>query len=110
MRKFQAFVKSKECGLLTQQDVKDFLTDLAVNKNVAASTQNQTFNALLFLFKHLPKQEFGEFKDVPRAKCKPNIPVVMSRPEVDRVFKSLSSPFVLPVKLLYGAVYEFQSV
>lgn len=101
-RKFQAFVKSKGCRLLTQQDVKDFLTDLAVNKNVAASTQNQAFNALLFLFKQVLKQEFGELKDVPRAKRKRYIPVVLSRHEVDTMFEVLRSPFLLPSKLLYG--------
>ena len=102
MRKFQAFVKSKESRLLTQQDVKDFLTHLAVEKKVAASTQNQAFNALLFLFKHVLKQEFGEIQDVPRAKRSSHIPVVLSRKEVDVVIEHLSQPFVLPVKFLYG--------
>ena len=102
LRKFQSFLKSKDSRLLSQQDVKDFLTHLAVDKKVAASTQNQAFNALLFLFRHVLKQEFGEIKDVPRAKRKPYIPVVLSRMEVDRVFKQLKDPFILPATLLYG--------
>jgi len=102
LRKFQSFLKSKDSRLIEQQDVKDFLTDLAVDKKVAASTQNQAFNALLFLFRHVLKQDFGEIKDVPRAKRKPYIPVVLSRIEVDKVFKQLKSPCNLPAKLLYG--------
>jgi len=101
-RKFQSYLKSKDSQLLTQQDVKDFLTHLAVDKKVAASTQNQAFNALLFLFRHVLKQEFGEIKDVPRAKRKPYIPVVLSRAEVNKVFEQLKDPCSLPAKLLYG--------
>jgi len=82
--------------------VKDFLTYLAVKKNVVASSQNQAFNALLFLFKNVLKKEFGEIKDVPRAKRKPYIPVVLSREEIDRIISNLESPYTLVVKLLYG--------
>lgn len=102
VRKFQAFLKSKDSRLISQQDVKAFLTDLAVEKKVAASTQNQAFNALLFLFRHVLKVEFGEIKDVPRAKRSSYIPVVLSRPEVDIVFSYLREPFILATKLLYG--------
>ncbi len=82
--------------------MKDFLTYLAVKKNVVASSQNQAFNALLFLFKNVLKKEFGEIKDVPRAKRKPYIPVVLSREEIDRIISNLESPYTLVVKLLYG--------
>ena len=102
VRKFQTFLKSKDNSLITQQDVKDFLTHLAVNKKVAASTQNQAFNALLFLFRHVLKKDFGEIKGVPRAKRRPYVPVVLSRPEVDKLFEQLRDPFVLPTQLLYG--------
>ncbi len=102
LRKFQKFVKSKDSGLLTQQDVKDFLTELLVTKKVAASTQNQAINALLFLYKQVLNIEFGEIKDVPRAKRKPHVPVVLSRAEIDKVLVYLPELYVLPVQLLYG--------
>lgn len=102
MRQFQAFVKSKAPALLSQQDVKDFLTHLAVEKQVAASTQNQAFNALLFLFKQVLKVEFGEIRDVPRAKRRPYVPVVLSRSEIDLVLARLRPPYLLPTQLLYG--------
>ncbi|MCD4717178.1 MAG: site-specific integrase, partial [Desulfobacterales bacterium] len=76
VRQFQNYTRSKDSGLLSSTDVKDFLAFLAVKRNVSASSQNQAFNALLFLFRHVLKNEFGEIKDVPRAKRKPYIPVV----------------------------------
>ena len=48
------------------------------------------------------KTDFGEIKDVPRAKRKPYIPVVLSRREVDDILGALSPPYDLVVKLLYG--------
>jgi integrase len=69
---------------------------------VAASSQNQAFNAVLFLFKHVLEKEFGKVKGVVRAKRKPYIPVVLSRKEVDRVIGQLEDPYDLVTKLLYG--------
>jgi site-specific recombinase XerD len=68
---------------LTVEDVKAFLTWLAVKKDVAASSQNQAFNALLFVFRHVLDKEFGKVDGIVRAKRKPYIPVVLSREEVD---------------------------
>jgi integron integrase len=101
-RRFQAFVRSKPPEDLGPEDVKSFLTDLAVEKNVAASTQNQAFNALLFFFRHGLGKEFGQLDGVVRAKRRPYIPVVLSRREVDAVIAELEPPHDLIVKLLYG--------
>ncbi|MEW6163331.1 MAG: integron integrase [Nitrospirota bacterium] len=102
IRQFQAFTQSKDPQLLSSADVKEFLSFLAVKRKVSASTQNQAFNALLFFFRHIIKKEFGEQKDVVRAKRKPYIPVVLSREEIGSIFKHLSYPYDLVVKLLYG--------
>lgn len=83
-------------------DVKGFLNFLAVEKQVSASSQNQAFNALLFLFRHVLEKEFGRVEGVVRAKRRPYIPVVLSREEVDRVIQHLDDPYDLVVKLLYG--------
>lgn len=55
---FQTFTKSKDPRLLAMDDVKGFLSFLAVEKHVAASSQNQAFNALLFLFKNILGKDF----------------------------------------------------
>ena len=69
---------------------------------MAATTQNQAFNSLLFFYRHGLKREFGELKDVPRAKKSLYIPAVLSRAEIDAVLTHLPYPFDLVVKLLFG--------
>jgi integron integrase len=102
VRKFQAFTRSKAPELLSSNDVKDYLTFLAVKKKVASTTQNQAFNSLLFFYRHSLKKDFGKIDGVVRAKRKPYIPVVLSREEIDAVLKELDPPYDLVVKLLYG--------
>ena len=102
IRQFQTFTKSKDYQKLLQQDVINFLTFLAVEKQVSAASQNLAFNSLLFLFKNVLKKEFGEIKGVVRAKRKPYIPVVLSRDEIDLIFDHLDDPVNLIAKLLYG--------
>ncbi|MDD2735942.1 MAG: integron integrase [Desulfuromonadaceae bacterium] len=101
-RRFQYFLKHKPPQDVTKVDVKEYLTYLAVKGKVAASTQNQAFNSLLFLFAHGLKREFGELRDVPRAKKSLYIPMVLSRAEIDAILKQLSYPYNLVVKVLFG--------
>lgn len=101
-RKLQTYTRSKEPRSVCMEDVKGFLSFLAVGKNVAASSQNQAFNALLFLFKHVLEKEFGKVEGVVRAKRRPYIPVVLSRDEVDHVIRHLEHPYDTVAKLLYG--------
>lgn len=101
-RKFQRFLANKSPQELTTEDVKKYLTYLAVACKVAASTQNQAFNSLLFLFRHALKREFGELRDVPRAKQSLYIPMVLSRPEIDAIIQQLSYPYTLVIKVLFG--------
>ncbi|MDA8431326.1 MAG: integron integrase [Geobacteraceae bacterium] len=101
-RQFQRFLKNKPPQELTTSDVKEYLTHLAVKCKVAASTQNQAFNSLLFLFRHALNREFGELRDVPRAKKSLYIPMVLSMPEIDAILKHLYFPYNLFVKVLFG--------
>ena len=101
-RRFQAYLKSKSPKLLESIDAKKFITHLAVEKQVAASTQNQAFNALLFFYRHVLKKEFGDFKDIPRAKRTKYAPSVLSRKEIDDIINNLEYPYSLVIKLLYG--------
>jgi len=95
-------LKNKSPEELSGNDVKAYLTHLAVTCKVAASTQNQAFNSLLFLYRHGLKREFGELRDVPRAKKSLYVPAVLSREEIDAILAQLSYPFDLVVKLLFG--------
>ena len=102
VRKFQTFTSSKTPELLSSNDVKEFLTFLAVKRKVASSTQNQAFNALLFFYRHILHKEFGKIDGVVRAKRKPYIPEVLSREEIEAILKHLEPPYDLVIKLLYG--------
>ena len=101
-RKFQTYTKSKDPSLIAVDDVKAFLTWLAVDQGVSASSQNQAFNALLFLFRNVLDKEFGKIDGIVRAKRKPYIPVVLSKEEVHRVIALMNYPYKLIISLMYG--------
>ena len=101
-QRLQTYTRSKDPHSVSMEDVKGFLNFLAVEKQVSASSQNQAFNALLFLFRHVLEKEFGRVEGVVRAKRRPYIPVVLSREEVDRIIRYLDPPYDLVGKLLYG--------
>ena len=101
-RKFQHFLKDKPPHKLDSDDVKAYLTHLAVDCHVASTTQNQAFNSLLFFYRHGLKAEFGILQGVPRAKKSLYVPVVLSRKEIDAILAHLYHPFNLVVNLLFG--------
>lgn len=84
-----------------ESKVEEFLTHLAVQANVAASTQNQAFNALVFLFKRVLNQPL-ENVSAARSRKEQRIPVVLTRDEVKQVLALLEGSSELVVKLLYG--------
>jgi integron integrase len=88
---------------VSQNDVRDYLTYLALNQKVAASTQNQAFNALLFLLRNVLAVETGELGQTVRAKRGPRLPVVLSVEEVQKMFDAMSGDNKLIAQLLYGA-------
>ncbi len=100
--RFQKYIKSKVLDDINVDDVKRFLTFLAVEEHCSASAQNQAFNGLLFFFRNILKKEFGKIDGVVRAKRKPYIPVVLSREEVNLIIEKLRYPYNIIVKLLYG--------
>jgi integron integrase len=87
---------------LREQHVNTFLTDLAVEGNVAASTQNQALAALLFLYEHVLNEPLNRIEGVVRAQKPPRVPVVMSREEVSAVLSVTTGVPQLVCMLLYG--------
>ena len=85
-----------------ESHVEKFLTHLAVDRNVSASTQNQAFSALLFLYRDVLGKEFANVKAL-RAKPKELVPVVYSEDEVCRLFTQLRGVNELIAKIQYGA-------
>jgi integron integrase len=89
--------------------VRTFLTELAVEGNVAASTQNQALCALLFVFTHLLDRKLEPI-DAVRAKKPDRLPVVLSEEEIEQVFQGLSGRNLLMGKLLYGSGMRVQEM
>ena len=83
--------------------IEAFLTDLAIQGNVAAATQNQAMNALVFLYKRVLKQALDGRINAVRADKKINVPVVMTREEVAAVLSLMEGTPQLVAKLLYGS-------
>jgi len=84
-------------------EINRFLTHLAVEGKVSASTQNQALCAILFLYKNVLQIDPGEFGDVVWAKKPKRLPVVFTKEEVRLVLHQLSGVKWLMANLLYGA-------
>ncbi len=83
-------------------EVEAFLTHLAVEGRVSASTQNQALNALLFLYRNVLNQELGKL-DAVRAKRSKYLPAVLTRDEVRAILQNMSGVPSLVIKVLYGS-------
>ena len=83
-------------------EVEQFLTHLAVNRNVAASTQNQAKSALLFLYKEVLNMDLPWLDNVEQAKAPKRLPVVLTRDEVQAMLSRLSGTHWLIASMLYG--------
>jgi integrase len=84
-------------------EINRFLTDLAVNGHVSASTQNQAFSALLFLYQKVLEVDPGRIAGVVRANRPKRLPVVLTRAEVTRVLTRMADPYRLMAELMYGS-------
>ncbi len=88
---------------LGHADVESFLSHLAQEKHVAASTQNQAFNALLFLYRHvLDLPDRVDRIDAVRSKKPKRMPTVLTRDEVSALLAQLEGIPLLIAKLMYG--------
>ena len=108
LRRFYSFTKTKSPLELGSEDIRGFLSYLAVEKKISASTQNQAFNALLFFFRHVLEKDFGDIAQNVRAHTRRRIPVVLAREEVRKIIDLLSHPYRLMAAMLYGCGLRIQ--
>ena len=83
-------------------EISGFISNLAVSGNVAASTQNQALNAIIFLYKHVLNREVGELGIMERAKKPVSLPAVLTQIETQRLLGFMSGTYGLMAKLIYG--------
>jgi integron integrase len=103
IRRYILFHGKRHPRELGESDIAKFLSNLAVEGRVAASTQNQALNALLFLYKEVLRRELGFIGETVRVKRPAKLPVVLSRSEVKAVLEHLPGDYKLMGQLLYGA-------
>src|SRR6218665_1848880 len=84
-------------------EVEAFLTHLAVERNVAASTQNQALSAILFLYRDVLGVTLPWMDGVTRAKKPRRLPVVLTPDEVSRVLAQMEGTSALMARMLYGS-------
>jgi integron integrase len=103
IRRFVLFHNRRHPRELGKAEIEAFLTHLAVDRKVAASTQNQAFNALLFLYREVLQLDMPQLDSVQRAKQPRHLPVVLSPDEVRLVLAQLDGKYLIAATLLYGS-------
>lgn len=98
--RFHGLRHPREMG---EREVREFLSWLAVEKHVAASTQNQALNALVFLYAKVLDRPLGDIGSTVRAKRPRRLPAVLSHTEAVAIIRRLPHPYRLMAALMYGA-------
>ena len=102
IKRFILFHGKRHPETMGADEVREFLSDLAIAQNVAASTQNQAFSALLFLYKDVLKKDLPWIENVERAKRPAKLPVVFTPEEAKATLGKMRGTARLMAQLLYG--------
>jgi len=102
IKRFIFFHNKRHPNEMGEKEVRSFLTHLAVDKHVSASTQNQALSAILFLYQRVLNIKLEWINDVVRAKRPKRLPVVLTKTEVMNVLNAGTGINALVTKLLYG--------
>src|SRR3989304_3366115 len=102
IKRYILFHQKRHPKDMGENEIARFISFLAMEKKVAASTQNQALNAIVFLYKQVLHIELGDFGHTERAKNPERLPTVMTKTEVGQVLASMSGVHQLMAKLLYG--------
>jgi integron integrase len=103
IRRFILFHGKRHPREMSEPEIVEFLTHLATQRNVAASTQNQALSALLFLYQQFLGRKLGRLDGALRASRPVRLPVVLTRAEVRAVLAHVRPPYRLMAELLYGS-------
>ncbi len=103
IRRFILFHHKQHPALMAEEEVRSFLSHLAVTEHVAASTQNQALAALLFLYRDVLDSPLIHIDGILRAPRKQKVPVVFTHEEAISVLAQMSGVHRLMAQLLYGS-------
>jgi integron integrase len=102
VKRYIHFHKLRHPAEMTEPEINAFLTHLAVDEKLSASTQNQALSAILFLYRHVIFYELGDLGDIARARTPKRLPVVLTREEVRAVLGQMEGETWLMASLMYG--------
>jgi integron integrase len=105
---FRSFTRGKPVIALSEQDLKDFLSYLAVEKRVAAATQRLAFNSLLFVYRNILGITINGLSTVVPSKVPKRLPVVLTPQEVRKVLSHMHGTYRLMATLIYGGGLRLQ--
>ncbi|HEX9188356.1 MAG TPA: integron integrase [Vicinamibacteria bacterium] len=103
IRRFVLFHGRRQPDALGAPEVTAFLSHLATSRQVSASTQNQAFSAVLFLYREVLGRELAGLEQVPRARLPDRLPLVLAREEVAAVLRYMTGTPRLMCALMYGS-------
>jgi integron integrase len=103
IRRFILFNRKRHPAEMGEQEIAQFLSHLAIEQRVAASTQNQAFSALLFLYQQVLERKLESIAGVERVRRPPKLPVVFTRAEARAILAHLKGDYRLMAHLLYGS-------
>lgn len=107
-KRFSVYLDDKSCAEVTQADLIGFLSYLAVDKKVSASTQRQAFNALLFVFRNIFGKEISGLEGAIRSHIPRRLPVVLAQSEIADIFAHLKGTHRLMAGIIYGGGLRLQ--
>lgn len=101
--RFARFLGSVPVESATEDQVRQYLTNLATIERVSATTQRQALNALVFLLREVFDKKLGDFSGFIRGRRSLRVPVVLTREECRNLFEQLTGPAGLMAELMYGS-------
>ena len=102
IKRFIVFQKLRHPQNMREEEIRAYLSHLAIDRNVSASTQNVALAALLFLYRDVIRIDLNRIEDIERARLPTRLPVVFTRDEVT-ILKQLSGVDHIVASLMYGA-------
>jgi integron integrase len=102
IRRFIVFSGRRHPDTMAEPEIRRFLEAIATRLRVSASTQNQAFSAILFLYRAVLGRELTGLQGTPRAKLPHRIPVVLSQHEIAAILQGMDGPPALAAALIYG--------
>ncbi len=103
IKRFILFHNKRHPKDMGAEEIKAFINNLVTNHHVSSATQSQALQGILFLYKNILTKDVGWIENIKRSSRVKHLPVVLSKKEVEQVFKNLDGTNKIIVSLLYGS-------